>query len=428
MKFHKVLALLLAGLLAVSMLSACGNNSDNNSDSENSGTSQPSNSPEDSSSPDNGGSASFSHVKIAFATNNTNEDFIAMQNYFNNVLGPALNVEFMYSEALKDAGALTTFIENAYAAGCQGVITDLAQAMDQGAAVANDLGMFYVGTSSGDAADNRNLEYYISVVGASAEGYGESYAEAIKSVVDDGGEHSVIILSGAAAYGATSAIEGTAGSLRALQDVFGLKYDQDVNVLATSETQTEATNDKGIKITIVPGMADLTALVSPLLQTGEYDVVVGTTDIYGSLSVTVDEVEKATGKNISFISRNPLSETVSVAFNSSDSTGHPVMDAMVAQGMYERIAAVLVLRNCIDGYAEQMKNGAECSRIAGMRPLVVTSADQFNTLASSDLPYCFTTTDEILAMCSLNNPDVTYADIDAFGAGLTAANILDKFS
>lgn len=428
MKFRKILAMLLAGILAVSMLSACGGNTDNPSSNEgNSGTSQ-SDSPEGNGNSEGNGSVSFSRAKIAFATNNTNEDFINMQNYYNTVLGPALNIEFMYSEALKDAGALTTFIENAYAAGCQGVITDLAQAMDQGAAVANDLGMFYVGTSSADAVDNRGLEYYISVVGASAEGYGESYAEAIKSVVDDGGEHSVIILSGAAAYGATSAIEGTAGSLRALQDVFGLKYDQDVNILATSENQTEATNDQGIKITIVPGMADLTSLVSPLLQTGDYDVVVGTTDIYGSLSVTVDEVEKATGKNISFISRNPLSETVSVAFNSSDSTGHPVMDAMVAQGMYERISAVIVLRNCIDGYAEQMKNGAECSRIAGMRPLVVTSADQFNTLASSDLPYCFTTTDEILAMCSLNNPSVTYADIDAFGAGLTAANIMDKFS
>lgn len=425
MKLREKLIKGVATLLAVGMLTACGGTASGSTNDT------PDTTPAAGTVEDGGdgadAAASFRHIKIAFAANNTGEDFITMQNFYDNVLGPALNIEFMYSEALSDAGAMTTFIENAYAAGCEGVITDLANSIDQGAAVANDLGMYYVGTSSADAMENRDLEYYISVVGASASGYGESYAEAIKSVINDGQEHSIIILSGAACYGATSFIEGTAGSLRALQDVYGLTYEEDINTLATSSNQVEANNDKGVKITIVPGMADLTSLVSPLLQTGEYDVVVGTTDIYASLSVTVDEVEKATGKNISFISRNPFGETIGAAINGTDSTGNPVVDAIVAQGMYERISAVIVLRNAIDGYAAQMKDGAECSRIPGMRPLVVTTAEDFNTLAADDLPYCFTTVDDILSLCSLNNPDVTFADIDAFGANLTTENILKKF-
>ena len=64
-------------------------------------------------------------------------------------------------------------------------------------------------------------------------------------------------MSGAACYGATSFIEGTAGSLKALQDVYGLKYTKDIKELATTKTQIDAENDKGIKITIFPGMADL---------------------------------------------------------------------------------------------------------------------------------------------------------------------------
>lgn len=422
----KMISLLLA-LVMVFALSACGDQADTTpSNNPGSGTAE-SNNPSGGNNTGSTQSASFTKAKIAFATNNTGEDFIVMQQFYDKVLGPALNIEFMYSESLSDAGAMTTFLENAFAAGCQGVITDLANVMDQGAAVANDLGLYYVGTSSANAAENQNLEYYISVVGASAEGYGESYTEALKAVVDDGADHSIIILSGAACYGATSFIEGTAGSLRALQEVYGLTYNEDINTISVTSTQIDAENDKGVKITIVPGMADLTNLVSPLLQTGDYDVVVGTTDIYASLSVAVDEVEKATGKNISFISRNAFSNTVGGAFNTEDSTGHPVMDAMIAQGMYERISAVIVLRNCIDGHAAEMRNGSECSRIPGMRPLVITSAEQFNTLAADDMPYCFTTTEEILALCSLNNPSVTYADIDAFGAGLTTANIMEKF-
>lgn len=186
---------------------------------------------------------------------------------------------------------MTTFIENAYAAGCQGVIVDLSNSIDQAAAVCNDLGMWFVGISSADAAENMEMEKYVGVVGAGAAGYGASYADAIKSVVNDGKNHSILLMSGAACYGATSFIEGTAGSLKALQDVYGLKYTKDIKELATTKTQIDAENDKGIKITIFPGMADLATTVSPLLQTGNYDVLVGTSNIYDSLGVAVDEVE-----------------------------------------------------------------------------------------------------------------------------------------
>ena len=422
----KLISLLLA-LVMVFSLAACGQ-------SDNPGTTNSDPGTTNSENPGGGGENTgliqgdgFSRAKIAFATNQASESFVNMQNYYNKVLGPALNIEFMFSEELNDAGALTTFIENAYAAGCQGILVDLANAIDQGAAVANDLGMFYVGISTAGAVENRNLENYISVVAPSAEGYSDSYAEAIASVVNDGQEHSVLILSGAACYGAVSFIEGTAGCLRALQDIYNLTYDEDIMALSTTSTQVDAKNDKGIKITVFPGMADLTSLVSPLLQTGEYDVLVGTTDIYASLSVAVDEVEKATGKNISFISRNTFSETIANAFNTNDSTGHPVMDAFVGTGMYEHISGIIVLRNCIDGYVDKMRDGNEVSRIPGMRPPVVTSAEVYGVLSNPDLPYCFTEIDDILGMCSVNNPDVTFADIDAYGAALTTDNLMAKY-
>ena len=369
---------------------------------------------------------SYPKMKIAWATNQNSEAFIKMQNFFNNVLGPALNIEFMYSEALSDAGQMISFIENAYINGCNGVIVDLANFIDQGAPVAQDFGMFYVGISSADAKENQDIPMYISVTGASAEGYGESYAKAIQAAVSDGEQHSIMILSGAAPYGATSFIEGTVGSLRALQDVYGLTYDKDLHEMATSSTQVEATNDKGVKITVVPGMGDLTSTVSPLLQTGEYDVVVGTTDIYSNLSVSVSEVEKATGKNIKFISRNVFSDTISSAMNGLDSTGNPVVDAIVCQGTYEHIASVLLLRNCFDGHVDQMRNEGRCSRVSGQAPLVIVSADEYNKLSGDDMPYSFVPMEDIIALTSLANPDVTWQTISDYGAALTTEAIIEK--
>jgi hypothetical protein len=372
------------------------------------------------------GAEGFRKVKVAYATNATDETFVGRKKGLEELVGPTLNMEFMYSEALSDAGALTTFIENAFASGCEGVFVDLANAMDQGAAVANDLGMWYVGVSSADSAVNYDLPYYVSVVGASAQGYGTSYATAIESVLSDGEEHSILILSGAAAYGATSFIEGTAGSLRALQEIYGLTYTRDINELATSSTSVDAENDKGVKITVVPGMGpDLTNTVSPMLQSGEYDVVVGTTTIYGSLSVAVDEVEKATGKNIFFISRDVLSDTIGNAFHTNDSTGHPVMDAVVTQATFETVSGMILLRNAIDGYADNMRAGGRCSRVPGSAPLVVVSAEQFDILSAEGIPFAFCTAEDILA---LTGPDATWEAIDAFGASLTTEAVIEKFN
>ncbi|MBQ9007736.1 MAG: hypothetical protein IJ088_00175 [Clostridia bacterium] len=368
----------------------------------------------------------YKKMKIAWATNQISEAFIKMQNFLNTELGPKLNIEFMYSEALSDAGALTSFIENAYINGCNGIVVDLANFIDQGAPVANDFGMFYVGISSADAKENFDVPSYIAVTGASAAGYGNSYAKAIQAAVADGAEHSIMILSGAAPYGATSFIEGTAGSLRALQDVYGLTYDKDINEMATSATQVEATNDKGVKITVVPGMGDLTATVSPLLQTGEYDVVVGTTDIYSNLSVSVSEVEKATGKNIRFISRNVFSDTISSAMNGSDSTGNPVVDAIVCQGTYEHIASVLLLRNAFDGFVDKMRAEGRCSRVSGQDPLVIVSAEEYNALSGENMPYSFVPMEDIIAMTSVVNPDVTWKTISDYGASLTTEAIIEK--
>ncbi len=369
----------------------------------------------------------FEKIKIAYATNSVDETFMAMKTAYDNVIAPTLNIEFIYSEPISDAGALTTFIENAYAAGCQGVIVDLASSMDQAAAVCNDLGLYYVGISSADSKENMQMPYYLSVAGTGAAGYGESYAEAIKEVVGDGQEHSILIMSGAASYGATSSIEGTSGSLKGLQEVYGLTYTKDIKELATSATQIDAENDKGVKITVFPGMKDMATSVSPLLQSGEYDVLIGANNIYDSLGVAVDEVEKAFGKNIKFITRSSFSDAVSAAMNGKDSTGDAIINGLVAQGTYERVVAPIIIRNAMDGFADNMRGDGRCSYISKSRPLTVTSVEDYNALSKDNMPYAFVTEEEILSLTNKYNPDVTWETIDELGATLTVDNILKKF-
>ena len=300
----------------------------------------------------------------------------------------------------------------------------MAGGIDQAAAVCNDLGMYFVGVSSAGAEENAEIPYYVGVAGASAEGYGEAYANALNSVIGDGAEHSILILSGAACYGATSFIEATAGSLRALQDIYGLTYTENLNALATSSTQIDAENDKNIKITVCPGMQDIATAVSPLLQSGDYDVLVGTSNIYDSLGVAVDEVEKALGKDIKFITRSMFSDSTKAAFNSMDSQGSPVIDAIVLNGTYEHLAAVMMLRNAFDGHADAMRDGDHCSRVPGQIPLVITTADEYNALSGADMPFSFVTVDEVVSQC---NADATFKSIDELGASLTTENILKKF-
>lgn len=420
MKAKRTLTSAVAMLTALSLLAGCGGTASSaasEAESASEGASSAANG-------ESGATGEFEPMTIAYAANATDETFAQLKDAFDNVIGPALNIEFTYSEPINDTGALTTFIENSYAAGADAVITNLSSSIDQAAAVCNDLGLYFVGISSSGAVENMDMPYYVASTGASAEGYGEAYANVINSIINDGEEHGILILSGAAAYGATSFIEGTAGSLRALEDVYGLTYTQDVDTLATSATQVEAENDKGIKITVFPGMEDLATNVSPLLQTGEYDVVVGTTNIYDSLGVAINEVEEALDMDIEFITRGVFSDAMSAAFNGTDSQGNQIVDGLVIGGTFENVSAVILLRNAFDGNTN-MRDGDNCARVTGWAPLSVTSVDDYNILSGEDMPYAFVSTEDLLSLCG---PDVTWQDIADYGASLTTENIVAKYT
>ena len=88
--------------------------------------------------------------KIAVANIHEGESWEIAHKYMDEVVGPTLNMEFIYSEKLADANGLINFMDQAYAAGCVGVINMVIQndAISQGAHKAEDLGLWFITENS----------------------------------------------------------------------------------------------------------------------------------------------------------------------------------------------------------------------------------------------------------------------------------------
>ena len=186
MKTRSMLIRFLSVLTAAALMTACGAApTSENSASESTSTSESSSETVGVADTDADADAEFAPMKIAFAPTGIDDTTMEQMDALENEIGPALNIEFMFSEAITDAGALITFIENAYASGCDAVYTNSSGNIDQAAAVCNDLGMWFVGISSGGALENQDLPYYVGVTGASAEGYATAYKEVLQPILAD---------------------------------------------------------------------------------------------------------------------------------------------------------------------------------------------------------------------------------------------------
>ena len=196
----RLLSILLAAIMVVS-LTACssGNNgggqSANNNEAEKEETKEEEKETE---------TTSEAPRKVGVATVHEGETWEIQKKYFVEELGPKLNMEFMFSEKLSDANGLVDFMDQAYAAGCVGMINLVTQndAVAQGARKAEEWGMWFATQNSALNEDVATLEHNLGHCGAGALQFGEAYKAAFKELIGDGQPHSVVIFSGAAVGGA----------------------------------------------------------------------------------------------------------------------------------------------------------------------------------------------------------------------------------
>jgi DNA-binding LacI/PurR family transcriptional regulator len=157
-------------------------------------------------------------IKIGFVNYDpTAAQFIQMQKYFK-YLQEYVNVDFIYSEAIKSAEDELAFIESCAAAGAKGIIGYYNVSEKAAVKKAADLGMYYYGLSSnqGIYSEFKNNKFYLGAADAGKADYESGYAMA-KGLIDAGSKK-LILASGGKAFGVPIFVERVRGIQAAIDE------------------------------------------------------------------------------------------------------------------------------------------------------------------------------------------------------------------
>ncbi len=368
---------------------------------------------------------------IGVVWNGMNETTEARMDYLENEVGAALGIEFIFSEEIDSVDATMTFIENAYAAGAQAIVSTITDGQEQQAAKCNDLGIYLAIQSSTFPTEVEDLEYFMGICGIDLTKVGEAYGELITKKLDSSQEHNFLIVSGGAPMGVASHREATVAMLNKISEIYGLSYESDAMTLATTFSQTDAETGSNIKITLYPGFPNMDGYVaglSSLLQTGEYDVLISVYPATTVFATAIDEVEKALEKNIVVLSNMGFGEVAKVAFETLDSTGNSSVEGTVINPLLSSDAiGVVMVYNGLTGNADVIKPEGKAVTLGGL-PLVCLSAEEYTSLSLLDTSaetYMFKG-DDLKEFCGAFNPSVTVDDIRKAINDATAENLIAR--
>lgn len=236
-----------------------------------------------------------------------------------------------------------------------------------------------------------------------------------------------MVTSALAFKGNTMHAECTQGVLAALQDLYGLTYQDTVENLAATAVPLEVPNDKGINIYIYPGTNSTSDNwvqgASAALQTGKYGVFLQAAPTFTYTGVAVDEVEKGFDMDIKVAVNASISETLTTAFNTDDKFGNPSLDMATVQSISLLSGMGFVqVYNELTGYGALNEETDKEPAFFNMPMWALTSRDQVNTVSQWDIAKAGTWVfDEsaINAALGIYNPELTKADVQSYYDGIT---------
>jgi len=393
----KILVVLIVSVLAVGMVFA-------NAGSESKGAATP--------------------YKIGVATIHEGETWEIQKKYYNEEVGPALNMEFMFSEKISDVNALVDFMDQAYAAGCVGIInfSTSGDAVRQGSRKAEEWGIWFVTQNSALTEDVATVAHNMGHCGASATGMGRAYGEAIDYLLSDGKEHSIFIFSGAAVggaigQGAASHYYTVEGILKAMQENYGLTYDKSIDDIINNQNPGEvSTGNPNVKIYIYPGLQVASAITAAQtqLQNGPYDMFAACFN-YASFTNAIADVEKSTGKNIKVLGTVSIEKQTQTGFSSKDIYGDSILNAAVLNPLnIQNGMCAVILYNALTGHADAMKANGH-TILFKVEPWFCKDAATYENISKLDTSHetYVLNANDLLALCVDRNPSVTYKDIEA---------------
>ncbi|MBP5224496.1 MAG: sugar ABC transporter substrate-binding protein [Lachnospiraceae bacterium] len=360
--------------------------------------------------------------KIGVANVHSGESWEIAKTYLEKVVAPAYNFEFIFSEVLSDANGLIAFMEQCYAAGCDGIINLVTSndAIAQGARKAEEWGMWFAIENSAYVEEVSTLSHNLGHVGAGPEAVGEAYKKAFANYLSDGKPHSVILFEGAAVggdkgQGAASHFYSAVGVLEAFQEAYNLTYDAPIADLVNNQNPGEVnTGNPDVHIYLYPGRnpADAVTALSPVLQSGTYDIFAAVFS-FAAFTNAIDEVEKALGKDIKIIGTAQIEAQTKTGFTTTDSTGDSVLNSAILNDLPIALGTkCIMLKHAFEGRADAMKDNGK-TVFMGVRSWAVNGADVYSKMEKLN------TTPELYVLSKdkleeFGKAGVTWKDLDKF--------------
>lgn len=324
--------------------------------------------------------------------NTEDAEVLSFRKYFEEYLGPAFDVSFIYSSSITETEDEIAFIRQLHEQGVPGIISFLSTDLDQVLAVTDELGMYYVrgsGSISSGMFDKACAhESFLGIIGPSSGmeyQAGKVMAGYLTNAVATSATN-YLIIAGGISVGNQMHVDRVLGMLDMIKGTYNLKLPDEVYDLAsiTEVTQVE-TGRSNVSITIFPGYLrgeNLEAL-RKLIADNHYDVILGALSL-NQVIPDVIEAEKAQGQNIRIGVVDSFTEPNYEWFNQLDEYGNPVIDIVIGKFSATVGPSFAAMYNACTGHADFLKPEGRPFRLY-QDFWIATSAETYNDLYSRNL-------------------------------------------
>ena len=239
----RILTILLAALLLFSM-TACGAASSGTGSEMAAGESEASN------------GVLEEHTIGVLVYNFGDDEVAAFRKYLMEYIGPAFNVNFLYSGNITTEEEELDYIQQAIDNGAEGIMSFLSQDLEAEVNLCAENGVYYM-LASGTVADDefakveRN-EYFLGAVGPGTFIEYKAGADMANHFASKRGSNEYFVLSGGASLGNAMHQQRTQGILDTLQTAYGVSFEKSSEEIALTDVPLELEAGE-LKICVCPG-------------------------------------------------------------------------------------------------------------------------------------------------------------------------------
>ncbi len=378
---------------------------------------------------------SLPKFKIGVAELTVTDETMYRQKYYSEYIGPKYNCEFIFSEALPDANAAMTFIENCASAGCDAIISGYNLDTEQLLQKCQDLDMVFVQNIArvprSEAMFTGGYDNFGGTFAEDQVALGQMFKEYMLKNLDANGEHGYIVCTSIAYNGHLQATMLATAMLESIAEVHGMTFTEDISTYLASTSPMMAENDKGIPVYIYPDLYTADGWVQGLtaeLQTGAYDYLLGAVNIYVALGVALDEVERAYNKDIKLMCLGIPGDALTAAFETKDMFGNSTIDMSCTKfSSVQSALAFIEVYNMLTGYGDCLNDENGEKSCLGNRFVLVDSAEKLAVMNSIDRePETYIANyDFVDSLLGINDPTLTGAKIKQVLADTLAAKLTE---